>query len=825
MKTKTLLILLSALGFGIVIGMVVQLSLSSLPRVASTPSDQGTGHAHGGGGSQVTVWSDRFEIFIEHPVVAVDQPTEFVTHVSDLLTLEPRRRGPVTFVSRFGSDSPVEHVEPKPVRDGIYIPELTFPKPGDWSVSLVIPVEGEDHVVDLPPVRVYASQAEADHAPAAEELEGISFLKEQQWKISSKTELVQVRRMPDGPSLAVPETAILDEDGQNVAFVQLAGETFAERMLELGNRADGFVRVLSGLSEGDRVVTAGTVAIAEAEHGAADDAHAHGSAEVVHLSPDDVKRYAIEIGEAGPGEVDVHVRLPGQIAINSDRVAHIMPNAAGVVRMVLKSVGDTVKAGETIAWIESSKLGKAKVDYLSKLAELSCCSMDLTRAQQIFDSTAGLLEKLKSSPSLETIREVSGEALDANHSLLVSAYAELVLAESAYEREKSLFEKKISSEEDYLAAENEFKKADAKYAATRDSIAFEVKRSLLEAQRSQQVRQIELKGAERNLYVLGMNVEDINDIQEYAQRQTPGGEVEVCADPNCPDCLAKRAAQSGQSVVASAGSEDINAVRLVVPAQSPDGGDGQENNKPPCDCPECAAKRASQARQAEATTDKIAGDRHVEQESQQPAKRPHAHDERLAWYPLRAPFDATVIEKHITLGERMSDESIAFTVADFSTVWVDLSVFQDDLAQIKPGQQVTISARAAGGKATGRISYVGPIVGEKTRTALARVVLENASGKLRPGTFVTADVLVDKVSAEVAVPKDIIQDIDDQPTVFVWTGDAFEPRTVSFGRVNSTVVEITSGLRPGEKIVTGNGFRLKAALQKVVGGAHAGHAH
>jgi len=821
MRTKTFLILLCVFAIGIVLGAAGRSYYSSLPPFADSPADDSHDHAHGAGGSQVTVWSDRFEIFIEHPLVAVDQPTEFVTHVSDLATLEPRRAGPVTFALRFGADSPVEHVELKPARDGIYIPELTFSKAGDWSISVVIPVEGENYVVDLPPVKVYASQTEADHAPAAEEIEGISFLKEQQWKIPSKTELVQMRQTPDGPSLAVPVAAILDEDGQNVAFVQLAGETFAERTLELGNRADGFVRVLSGLSEGDRVVTTGAAAIAESEHGAADDAHAHGSAEVVHLSPDDVKRYAIEIGEAGPGEVDVHVRLPGQIAINSDRLAHIMPNAAGVVRAVLKSVGDTVKAGETIAWIESSELGTAKVDYLAKLAELSCCSMDLTRAQQIFDSTAGLLEQLKSSPPLETIREVGGEALDANHTLLVSAYAELVLARSAYEREKSLFEKKISSEKDYLTAENDLKKADAKYAATRNSIAFDVKRSLLEAQRDRQVREIELKGAERNLYVLGMNLGDINDIQEFAQRQTPGVEVEVCDDPNCPDCVAERAAQSGQSVVASADTEDINAVRLVVPAQRPDGGDTQENGKPACDCPECVAK----ARQAQAKAVALAADRGVVQESQQPAERPYSHDERLAWYPLRAPFGATVIEKHITLGEKMSDESTAFTVADLSTVWVDLSVFQNDLLRVKPGQPVTISVGAAGEKVTGKISYVGPIVGQDTRTALARVILDNASGRLRPGTFVNADVLVDRVSAKVAVAKDVIQDIDDRPTVFVRTGDAFEPRTVSLGRVNDTVVEVTSGLEPGEKIVIGNSFRLKASLQKVVGGAHAGHAH
>ncbi|TKJ39510.1 MAG: hypothetical protein CEE38_01925 [Planctomycetes bacterium B3_Pla] len=913
MKLKTLLILLCVLGVGIVIGLAGQHYYISLPPAAIAPSSHD--HPHdGGGSSQVTVWSERFEIFLEHPLVAVNTPTEFVTHVSDLVTLEPRRQGPVTFMLRYGSQAPIKHVAPKPARDGIYIPELAFSKPGDWDVSLSIPLAGQDYVVALPPVKVYASQAEIDHAPAAEEIEGISFLKEQQWKIPSRTEPVRVRQTADGSSLVVPESAIVEEGENHVVFVQLAGETFQERRVALGNRADGFVQVLLGLAEGDRVVTKGAAAIDESLHEAGAhqheaDVHQHDGEQVVHLTQDDVERYEIEVGVAGPGEVDVHVSLPGQIAVNTDRLAHIMPNAVGVVRQVLKNVGDTVRAGEVIAWLESSELGKAKVDYLAKWAELGCCSMDLTRAQQISDGTTGLLETLKSSPSLEAIREAGGEALDANHTMLVSAYAELVLARSAHDREKSLFEKKISSEKDYLAAENALKKADAKYDATRDSIAFEVKRSLLEAQRALQVRQIELKGAERNLHVLGLSTEDINDIELYAQDQKPGGgEVEACDDPNCPECVAKRAAQGEQPVLAKAVTVNINSVQLV--AEEHEHGDGKEeacddpnctecaaehterggqpvvvraitgninsvqlvaeehehcdgeeeksDSVPSCNCPECAAKHAAQGEQSvviKVVTDNIVGVR--------PAVEGHSHggeeetcddgpncncaecvaeraaqvvskplveeatskDERLAWYPLRAPFGATVIEKHITLGEKLGDESCAFIVADLSTVWVDLNVYQKDLPFVKPGQRVSVAAGPAAGKIEGRISYVGPIVGEKTRTALARVVLDNASGALRPGTFVTADVLVDKARAKVAVPKAIIQDMDDQPTVFVRTDQGFEPRTVSFGRVNDTLVEITSGLEPGEKIVTRNSFRLKAELEKVAGGAHAGHGH
>lgn len=732
MKPKTLLTLLCVLGVGIAIGVAIQYHFGSIIPAASAPASGGHGHGHSEGSAQVTVWGERFEIFLEHPLIAVNKPTEFVTHVTDLMTLEPRRQGSVTFILRYGSQTPIEYVDPKPARDGIYIPALTFPKAGDWNISLKIPHEGREYVVELGPVKVYASQEEIDHAPAVAQIDGISFLKEQQWKISSKTEPVEMRQTAAGLSVAVPESAVIDEGADKVAFVQLAGETFEERLLELGTRSGGFVQILSGLNEGDRVVTVGANAVAEAQHEAGGHQHA-ASDQVVSLAQDEVERYGIEVGIAGPGEVDVHVTLPGQIAINTDRVAHIMPNAAGVVRQVLKNVGDTVKAGEVIAWLESSQLGKAKVDYLTEWTELDCSSMDLTRTQEIYDSTIGLLETLKSSPSLETIRAVSGEALDANHTMLVSSYAELVLARSAYEREQSLFEKKISSEKDYLTAESELKKADAQYAATCDSIAFEVKRNLREAQHALQVCQIEVKGAARNLYVLGLSAEDIADVQLFAHRQKPG-------------------------------------------------------------------------------------DEHV-------VTKADMQDEKLAWYPLRAPFGATVIEKHITLGEKLSDESCVFTVADLSTVWVDLSVFQKDLPLVRQGQPVTVSVGPENGKVKGTISYVGPIVGERTRTALARIVLDNSSGTLRPGTFVTADVLVDKAAAKVVVSKDIIQYLDDKPTVFVRTDHGFEPRTVSFGLVNDVVVEITSGLTAGERIVTKNGFRLKAELQKVSGGAQAGHGH
>jgi len=106
------------------------------------------------------------------------------------------------FVLRPGSGAPLTHVEPKPARDGIYLPELTFPTAGAWRVSLLIPLTGADYTVELPPFTVFASAEEAARAPEPESPEGISFLKEQQWKIRTKTEPVTKRLVSERLRLA-----------------------------------------------------------------------------------------------------------------------------------------------------------------------------------------------------------------------------------------------------------------------------------------------------------------------------------------------------------------------------------------------------------------------------------------------------------------------------------------------------------------------------------------------------------------------------------------------------------------------------------------------
>jgi RND family efflux transporter MFP subunit len=148
------------------------------------------------------VFGQRHEIFAEHLLVVAGTPTKFVTHVTDLKTLQPRREGPIRFQLQVGQERPIEQVEQAPARAGIYEVVLIFPRPGEWSVKLIVPMEEGEETVSLPPMKVFASANEVANAPAPEAPKGITFLKEQQWKILAETKpvargkLVEQLRLP-----------------------------------------------------------------------------------------------------------------------------------------------------------------------------------------------------------------------------------------------------------------------------------------------------------------------------------------------------------------------------------------------------------------------------------------------------------------------------------------------------------------------------------------------------------------------------------------------------------------------------------------------------
>jgi len=194
--------------------------------------------------------------------------------------------------------------------------------------------------------------------------------------------------------------------------------------------------------------------------------------------------------------------------------------------------------------------------------------------------------------------------------------------------------------------------------------------------------------------------------------------------------------------------------------------------------------------------------------------------ESLVRYELKTLIAGIVLAKHLTVGEAVGPEKQAFLIANLSTIWVDLSVYQKDLSEISVGQAVRIHAVQQGPDAEGTISYITPVVDQETRTATARVVLANPERKWLPGMFVTGHTL-DERGAEVAIAPSALQTIEGQLVVFVETPDGFVPREIKLGRQGDMLVEVLEGLSVGERFVSKNSFLLKAELAK--GEAEHGH--
>ncbi len=194
--------------------------------------------------------------------------------------------------------------------------------------------------------------------------------------------------------------------------------------------------------------------------------------------------------------------------------------------------------------------------------------------------------------------------------------------------------------------------------------------------------------------------------------------------------------------------------------------------------------------------------------------------DNLSTYSLVSGFDGVVIDRHIAPGESVTRGVTAFVVADLSTVWVHVKVYQKALPRIAVGQSVMVSTTDGTTEATGTISYLAPVVDQATRTATARVVLDNGAGRWRPGSFVVANVSL-PVDAGVVVTRRALHSLEGRTVVFVEEDDTFVARPVTLGAVGRRMAAITAGLNPGERYADQGSFLVKAELSK----SDAGHAH
>lgn len=193
---------------------------------------------------------------------------------------------------------------------------------------------------------------------------------------------------------------------------------------------------------------------------------------------------------------------------------------------------------------------------------------------------------------------------------------------------------------------------------------------------------------------------------------------------------------------------------------------------------------------------------------------------------IKSPIDGVVLKRHATVGEVIDADDITFKIADLSTVWVIGQVFEQDAGKVDVGQNVTVTLQAYPGRTwQGKIEHIHPALREDTHSIPIRVVLENKDKRIKPGMFGSMHIQLEANAPKTpVVPEEAIQVMKGQSVVFVEGASPghFEKRVVTRGVSQTGFVEITQGVRVGERVVVKGSFVLKShILREELGHGHA----
>jgi Cu(I)/Ag(I) efflux system membrane fusion protein len=189
---------------------------------------------------------------------------------------------------------------------------------------------------------------------------------------------------------------------------------------------------------------------------------------------------------------------------------------------------------------------------------------------------------------------------------------------------------------------------------------------------------------------------------------------------------------------------------------------------------------------------------------------------------LRAPLGGVVMDKQALEGLHFAAGDMLYRIVDLSTVWLLADVYEQDLAQIRPGNAAAITVQAYPGRVfEGRVAFVYPTVNAQTRTAKVRIEVPNPELLLKTDMYATVEIAAPADSAAVlAVPDSAVLDTGTRQTVLIDRSEGrFEPRAVKLGARAGGYAAVLEGVREGEKVVTGANFlidaesNLRAALQ------------
>jgi len=177
---------------------------------------------------------------------------------------------------------------------------------------------------------------------------------------------------------------------------------------------------------------------------------------------------------------------------------------------------------------------------------------------------------------------------------------------------------------------------------------------------------------------------------------------------------------------------------------------------------------------------------------------------------IRSPFDGVVIAKRVALGEHLNPGAEIYRIADISKVWVQGYAYEQDLPYIRTGQTAEVSVPSLPNDSfTGKIIYVSPFLNDANQAEI-RIETANPNLLLKPDMYAEVNIDSRLDGSRLAVPRKAVINSGAKEIVYLSEGDgSYEPQVITTGAsADGDMLEVTSGLNEGDKVVTSGQFLL-----------------
>ena len=187
-------------------------------------------------------------------------------------------------------------------------------------------------------------------------------------------------------------------------------------------------------------------------------------------------------------------------------------------------------------------------------------------------------------------------------------------------------------------------------------------------------------------------------------------------------------------------------------------------------------------------------------------------------FPILSNFTGIIHNKKVNKGDHIKQGATLFSVSDLSNLWGEFDIYEKDLSWINTGDEIEFSTQAyPNEKRTWKINFLDPVINSKTRTAIARIVIDNTNGKLKPEMFVNGILKSEMKNSEIIVPKSAVMWTGKRSVVYIKhkseSGVYFNMQEVTLGTTIGDAYIISKGLNEGVEIATNGTFSIDASAQ------------